>query len=327
VLDRVRTLPGIETAALGTAIPLTDSHSRADVTIEGMAMPKPGSFPHPDTHIVSPSYAATLGISILQGREFVDMDRENAPRVAMINARMAREYFTRESPVGKRIMFGHPSATSAPKWMTIVGVVGDTRLYGLANPSRLEIYIPFRQNAEDHMNLVVKSAIDPAALASSIRAVVAEIDKDQPIFGISTMNQVVLNSVSTRRITLILLGLFSTLALVLAAIGIYGVISYSVAQRTHEIGIRMALGAQNKDVLRMVLTQGVKIAGSGVAIGMAASFGLTRLMTKLLFSVSAADPLTFAAVATGLALVAMLACYVPGRRTLRVDPMIALRYE
>jgi putative ABC transport system permease protein len=327
VLDRVRTLPGIETAALGTAIPLTDSHSRADVTIEGMALPKPGSFPHPDTHIVSPSYAATLGISILQGREFVDMDRENAPRVAMINARMAREYFPRESPVGKRIMFGHPSATSAPKWMTIVGVVGDTRLYGLANPSRLEIYIPFRQNAEDHMNLVVKSAIDPAALASSIRAVVAEIDKDQPIFGISTMNQVVLNSVSTRRITLILLGLFSTLALVLAAIGIYGVISYSVAQRTHEIGIRMALGAQNKDVLRMVLTQGVKIAGSGVAIGMAASFGLTRLMTKLLFSVSAADPLTFAAVATGLALVAMLACYVPGRRTLRVDPMIALRYE
>jgi putative ABC transport system permease protein len=327
VLDRVHTLPGVEAAALGTAIPLTDSHSRSDVTIEGMALPKPGSFPHPDTHIVSPSFAATLGVPILQGREFVDMDRENAPRVAMINARMAREYFPRESPVGKRIMFGHPSATSAPKWMTIVGVVGDTRLYGLANPSRLEIYIPFRQNAGDHMSLVVKSAVDPAALASSIRAVVAEIDKDQPIFGISTMNQVVLNSVSTRRITLILLGLFSTLALVLAAIGIYGVISYSVAQRTHEIGIRMALGAQNKDVLRMVLTQGVKIAGTGVAIGMAASFGLTRLMTKLLFSVSAADPLTFAAVATGLALVAMLACYIPARRTLRVDPMIALRYE
>jgi putative ABC transport system permease protein len=327
VLDRVRTLPGIENAALGTAIPLTDSHSRSDVTIEGMALPKPGSFPHPDTHIVSPAYACTLGVPIIEGREFVDTDRENVPRVAMINARMARESFPKESPVGKRIMFGHPSAKSAPKWMTIVGVVGDTRLYGLANPSRLEIYIPFRQNAEDHMSLVVKSAIDPAALSSLIRGVVAEIDKDQPISGISTMNQVILNSVSTRRITLILLGLFSTLALVLAAIGIYGVISYSVAQRTHEIGIRMALGAQKKDVLRMILAQGVKIAGTGVVIGMAASFGLTRLMTKLLFSVSAADPLTFAAVAIVLILVAMFACYIPARRTLRVDPMIALRYE
>jgi putative ABC transport system permease protein len=327
VLDRVRTLPGVETAALGTAIPLTDSHARADVTIEGMALPKPGSFPHPDTHIVSSDYAATLGVPILQGREFSDVDRENVPRVAMINARMAHEYFPNETPVGKRIMFGRPSAKSAPKWMTIVGVVGDTRLYGLANPSRLEIYIPFRQNAEDHMSLVVKSTVDPAALASSIRGVVAEIDKDQPISGISTMNQVILNSVSTRRITLILLGLFSALALVLAAIGIYGVISYSVAQRTHEIGIRMALGAQKRDVLRMILAQGVKIAGIGVVAGMAASFGLTRLMTKLLFSVSAADPLTFAAVAIVLILVAMLACYIPARRTLRVDPMIALRYE
>jgi putative ABC transport system permease protein len=327
VLERVRTLPGVEAAALGTGIPLTDSHSRADVTVEGMALPKPGSFPHPDRHIVSPAYASTLGVTILEGREFVEMDSENAPRVAMINARMAREYFPKESPVGKRIMFGHPSTKTAPKWLTIVGVVGDTRLYGLANPSRLEVYVPFRQSAEEHMNLIVKSAIDPAAMASSIRAVVAEIDKDQPIFGISTMNQVILNSVSTRRVTLILLGLFSALALVLAAIGIYGVISYSVAQRTHEIGIRMALGAQNKDVLRMILAQGAKIAGAGVVIGMAASFGLTRLMTKLLFSVSAADPLTFAGVAVMLVVVAMLACYIPARRTLRVDPMIALRYE
>jgi putative ABC transport system permease protein len=177
------------------------------------------------------------------------------------------------------------------------------------------------------MRLVVKSAVDPAALASAIRGVVAGIDKDQPIFGISTMNQLIVDSVSTRRITLILLALFSTLALVLAAIGIYGVISYSVAQRTHEIGIRMALGAQKTDVLRMIMAQGAKIAGAGVAIGIAASFGLTRLLAKLLFSVSAADPLTFAAVAILLIVVAMLACYIPARRTLRVDPMIALRYE
>jgi putative ABC transport system permease protein len=325
-VDRVRTLPGVESAALGTAIPLTDNHSRADITIEGMALPKPGSFPHPDTHIVSPGYAHTLGVPLLRGREFVDGDNENAPLVAMINARTARDYFAKENPVGKRVMFGHPSA-STPKWMTIVGVVGDTRLYGLANPSRLEIYVPFRQSVPGHMDLVVKSALDPAALTSAIRATVREIDKDQAIFGISTMEQLIVNSVSTRRITLILLGLFSTLALVLAAIGIYGVISYSVAQRTHEIGIRMALGAQRTDVMRMVLAQGARIAGAGVVIGLGASLGLTRLLANLLFSVSAADPLTFAVVAIALVLVAMLACYIPARRTLRVDPMIALRYE
>lgn len=327
VLDRVRALPGVEGAALGTAIPLTDNHSRADVTIEGMALPKPGSFPHPDTHIVSAGYANTLGVPLVRGREFTDEDTENAPRVAMINARLAREYFPKDNPVGKRVMFGRPSAKSAPKWMTIVGVVGDTKLYGLANPSRLEIYIPYRQSVPSHMNLIVKSNVDPSALASSIRGAVAEIDKDQPVFGIATMKQLIVDSVSTQRITLILLGLFSALALVLAAIGIYGVISYSVAQRTHEIGIRMALGAGKTDVLRMILAQGARIAGAGVAIGTIASFGLTRLLTNLLFSVSAADPLTFAAVAIALILVAMFACYIPARRTLRVDPMVALRYE
>jgi len=323
--ERVRALPGVESVALGTSIPLTGDHARADVTIEGMAQPKPGSFPHPDSHTVSPGYAHTLGVPVLRGREFEDADTENAPPVTMINARMAREYFPKENPVGKRIKFEHPSDPS--KWMTIVGVVGDTRLYGLANPSRLEIYVPFRQDVPSHMYLVVKSAMDPGALTSAIRAAVREIDKDQAIFGISTMDQLIVNSVSTRRITLILLGLFSTLALVLAAIGIYGVISYSVAQRTHEIGTRMALGAQKADVLRMVLAQGARIAGAGVAIGLAASLGLTRLLANLLFSVSAADPLTFAAVAITLILVAMLACYIPARRTLRVDPMIALRYE
>jgi len=224
-------------------------------------------------------------------------------------------------------MFGHPLAKNSSKWLTIVGVVGDTRLYGLANPSRLEIYVPVRQMVPSQMYLVVKSALGPSALTSAIRSAVREIDKDQAIFGISTMDQLIVNSVSTRRITLILLGLFSALALVLAAIGIYGVISYSVAQRTHEIGIRMALGAQKADVMRMVLAQGAKIAGAGVIIGLAASLGLSRLLANLLFSVSAADPLTFAAVAIALTLVAMLACYVPARRTLRVDPVIALRYE
>jgi putative ABC transport system permease protein len=326
VLERVRALPGVEGAALGTVIPLTDSHSRSDITIENMPLPSPGNFPHPDEHEVSPGYLKTLGVPLLRGREFTDADTENAPRVGMINAMIARQYFPNQDALGKRFMFGHPKA-DPPKWITIVGVTADTKLYGLANPARLEIYLPFRQSVSGDMDLIVKSAADPASLTSAIRGAVASIDKDQPIFAIATMQKLVNDSVSTSRVTLILLGIFSGLALVLAAIGIYGVISYSVAQRTHEIGIRMALGADGGGVLRMILAQGAKIAGAGVVIGLAASLGLTRLMSKLLFSVSAADPLTFAAVAIVLVAVAMLACYIPARRALRVDPIIALRYE
>jgi putative ABC transport system permease protein len=326
VLYRVRALPGVESAALGTVVPLTDSHSRSDITIEGMALPKPGSFPHPDGHSVSPGYLRTLGVPLLRGREFTDADQQNSPLVGMVNAAVARQFFPNQDVLGKRFMFGHPS-TDPPKWITIVGVAADTKLYGLANPARLEVYLPLRQSVLRNMDLVVKSAADPAALTSSIRGAIASIDKDQPIFAIATMQELVKSSISTRRITLILLGLFSALALILAAIGIYGVISYSVAQRTHEIGIRMALGADGGGVLRMILAQGVKIAGAGVGTGILASFGLTRLMTKLLYSVSSADPVTFVAVAIVLVVVAMLACYIPARRALRVDPIIALRYE
>ena len=326
-LDRVRALPGVESAAMGTAIPLTDDHWRTDITVEGMPLPKPGSFPHPDMHVVSPDYEKTLGIRLLQGRGFTDADRENVPPVAMVNATVAQRLFPGADPVGKRFMLGRLGSERKPKWITIVGVVADTKMYGLSNPARLEVYMPLRQLPPDGMTLLVKSAQDPAAMVSAVRAVVASIDKEQPIFRIATMQEVVNASVSTRRITLILLGLFSGLALALAAIGIYGVISYSVAQRAREIGIRMALGAQSRDVLRLVLTQGGRIAIAGIATGTAASVGLTRLMAKLLYSVSAADPATFAAVAFVLALVAMAACYIPARRTLRVDPLIALRHE
>jgi len=327
VLDQVHRLPGVEAAALGTVVPLTDSHARSDITVEGMALPKPGSYPHPDIHRVSPGYVNTLGIPLQRGREFTEADTESAPLVAMINTTLARQFFAHQDPIGKRLMFGHPSAKNAPKWITIVGVAGDTRLYGLSNPARLEVYVPLRQDASSDMTLVVKSGIDPAALTSAIRNAVASIDKEQPIFGIATMQQLVQDSVSGRRITLILLGVFGALALLLGAIGIYGLIAYSVAQRTHEIGIRMALGARHGDVVRMILAQGTRIAGAGVAIGILASLGLTRLLTNLLFSVSPADPVTFAAVAIVLVLVALLASYVPARRTLRIDPMIALRHE
>jgi predicted permease len=327
VLDRVRVLPGVESAAVGTVVPLTDDHNRTDVTIEGMALPKPGSYPHPDYHIISPDYARTLGIPLLRGRTFTDADDEKAPPVGMINANVARQFFPNEDPLGKRFMFGHPSSTSSSKWLTIVGVVADTKLYGLANPARLEVYVPFRQSPTTTMSLLVKSGVDPAALTSAIRGAVGSIDKDQPIFAISTMKELLSNSVATRRMTLVLLGLFGALALVLGAIGIYGVISYSVAQRTREIGVRMALGAPRLGVFQLVIGQGMRLAGIGIVVGIAAAFGLARLMSSLLYAVNAADFETFAGVAILLTLVAFAACYIPARRAMRVDPMVALRYE
>ena len=327
LLDGVRALPGVGGATLGTNVPLTDSHDRVDITVEGMPLPAPGSFPHPDEHLVSPDYLRTLGVRLLGGRDFTDADSATAPHVAVINARLARDLFPGQDPVGKRFIYGSPDPARNRDWITIVGIVDDTRIYGLANPSRLEVYRPFVQGPPDKMDLIVKSRIEPASLTSSIRRVLASIDRNQPISSISTMNQLVEKSVGSRRVTLILLGAFSALALVLAGIGIYGVISYSVAQRTKEIGIRMALGAGHQDVIRMILLQGARIVSAGLIIGIFAAFGLTRYLALLLFSVSPGDPSTFAMVALVLTLVALLACYIPARRTLRVDPMIALRYE
>jgi putative ABC transport system permease protein len=325
VLDRVRVLPGIEAAALGTNIPLTDSHSRGDITIEGQPVPGPGEFPHPDFHSISTDFVRALGLPLLRGRTFNEGDNENGPLVTLVNSSLAQRFWPGQDPVGKRFLLGHPGPNN--KWVTVVGVVGDTKMYGLANPSRLEIYLPFRQETSNDMNLVVRSATDPASLVPAIRAAVAAVDKDQPVYGVETLKQLVSDSVSTRRLTLLLLGLFSALALVLAAIGIYGVMSYSVAQRTHEIGIRVAVGAQPKDVLGLVLGEGTRLALWGVGLGVAAALGFTRWLSSLLFAVSASDPLTYVCVSVALVLVALIACYIPARRALRVDPIVALRYE
>ena len=306
---------------------MTDSHGRADITIEGMPLPKPGSFPHPDGHVVSEGYANALSVPLLRGRTFTETDNENGQKVGMINAMLAREFFPNGDAIGKRFMFGHPSPTTEPKWITIVGVLGDTKLYGLAHVARLEVYLPFRQAPQNHMNLIVKSALDPTALISAIRAEVSSIDKDQPIFAISTMNRLVRDSVSTRMFTLILLGLFSGLALVLAAVGIYGVISYSVAQRTRDIGIRMALGASQSDVLRDVLGLGLRLTVIGLLLGLAGALAATRVLSSLLFGVHSTDALTFTAVSLILLTVALFASYLPARRATRVDPIVALRYE
>lgn len=327
VLSRVSVLPGVESAAVGTGVPLTDSHNRLDITIEGMPLPKPGSFPHPDAHAVSASYISTLSIPLLSGRTFTEADRESAPRVGLINDRLAREFFPKGGAVGKRFMLGHPSSTTAPTWIEIVGIVGDTKLYGLANPARLEIYIPYGQGPLNHMTLLVKSAVDPAAMTSAIRAAVGLIDKDQPIFKIATMKELLSDSVSTPTFVLILLGLFSGVALVLATIGIYGVMSYSVAHRTRDIGIRIALGASRRDVFQDVLGLGLRLTGIGLAFGLVGALALTRALSSLLYGVHSTDAVTFTAVSLLLTVVALLASYVPAQRATRVDPIVALRYE
>jgi putative ABC transport system permease protein len=328
LLAGVRELPGVESAALGGNVPLTDSHSRGDITIEGLPIPAPGSFPHPDRHEVSPGYLRTLGVRLLSGRDFTDADSQSAPPVALINARLSRELFNGQDPVGKRFLHGRPEQQDGkPVWITIVGVVDDTRMYGLANPSRLEVYWPLAQRTLRTMSLIVKSRLESGPLTTAIRGVLTTLDRNQPISDIQTMDEIEQSALGSRRVTLILLGQFSALALLLAAIGIYGVISYSVAQRTREIGIRVALGAARESVMKMILLQGLRIAVAGLSIGLLAAFGLTRYLQELLFSVSPADPTTYAIVAALLTTAALLACYIPARRALRVDPMIALRCD
>jgi putative ABC transport system permease protein len=326
LLAGLQQIPGVESAALGTAPPLFGYHSRSDISIEGMGPMKRGDYPHPDFHKISPGYAETLRIPLLRGRTFTAADNETAPKVCLINSLLAQKFFAGGDAVGRRITFDERKEGST-EWITVVGVVGDTKMYGLANPARFEIYLPFAQSAEGSMNILLRSAVDPVSLTAAIRGAVGDVDKDQPVYDFSTMTERANKSVGQRRVTLVLLELFSALALILAGIGIYGVISYSVAQRTHEIGIRAALGAQRSDLLRMVLGQGVMLALAGVTAGIIAALAVGRLMSSLLFSVSAYDPATFVAVSAALLAVAAAACYFPVRRAMRVDPMIALRYE
>ena len=325
LLDRVHAIPGVESAAVGTVVPFTGSHNRADIVFADLPAPEIGEYPHPDYHLISADYLKTLGQPLLQGREITERDNESASAVGLINSRLAERYFPNGDAIGHRFAFGHGDSKS--KWFTIVGIVGDTKLYGLENPSRFEIYVPYRQDADDSMTLAVRSASDPAGIASAIRSALREIDKDQPVFQVETMKELVNQSVSTRHATLVLLEMFGALALVLASIGIYGVMAYTVALRTHEIGIRIALGAQKKDVLRMVMGQGARLALAGVAIGILAALALTRLLSSLLFTVSASDPLVFICVPILLVIVTLVACYIPAMRAMKVDPMVALRYE
>jgi putative ABC transport system permease protein len=327
VLAKVESLPGVVAAGYTTWIPLTNAGGAMGVTIEGKPEPAPGQARIPNVRIISKDYAAALGMKLIEGRLFEQGDSFGKPLVALINQTLARNYWPGENPVGKRFKTGGYKEKSP--WITVAGIVGDIHQAGLDVPARAEMYFPYQQQDDgfDPEYLAVRTSGDPMALAESARQQVWAVDKDQPVAGVMPLEDLVDDNLSARRMQASLLSGFAGLALLLVTLGIYAVLSFAVTQRTQEIGVRVALGAQPRDVLRMIFAQGFKLFLIGAAIGLAASLALSRALVHLLYGVSAYDPSSFAIVTILLAAVALLACYVPARRATRVDPLIALRYE
>ncbi len=338
VLERVRALPGVQSVGASSILPLTGTNQGSDFFIEGQPPPPPDKQNQTYHRAVSSDYFQAMGIAVLEGRAFTEQDHRDAPRVAVVNESMARRFWPGENPVGKRLAlslealkFPKPNAPPvfdiAGAMREIVGVVKDVRHDGLNTQPEPELFIPYLQRPVREMSIAVRVAGDPASLASLVRREVLAIDPNQPVANIRTMSQLLSDSVAKSRFNFLLLALFAGVALLLAAVGIYGVVSYLVTQRTREIGIRLALGAERRDIVKLVTGQGLLPVVMGMVIGLVASLALTRLMESLLYEVSATDPWTFAEVSLLLVLVAMLACYIPARRAARVDPMEALRYE
>jgi putative ABC transport system permease protein len=303
---------------------------RTTTHIVGTPQDPPASRKATDVAMVTPGYFSTMGIRLVSGRDFTDRDGSGAPVVAIVNQEFAKRYFPNENPVGKRIELGWEQDTAATGGnMTlggeIVGVVGDVKRRGLSDEVYPETYASYMQPTFSSFSVVVRSTADPATVMAAIRSQVRELDRDLPLTDLRQLAEVVSASVSRPRFYTMILGVFAAIALVLAAVGIYGVISYAVSMRTRELGIRIALGATGQQVSRLVLRQGVSLAFAGVVVGGVGAFWLSRLLTKLLFGVSASDPLTFFGVAALLTGIAALACYVPARRAARVDPVLAMR--
>ncbi len=324
LLEKIRTLPGVLSASADVTPPFSGVGSATDFSIVGEAPQAIGEAHGTGVRVVQPDYFHTMGIPLLSGRTFTEREFAKQSDVVIINKSLADKYFPGKNPIGQKLIIDMKDKNVPDE---IIGVIGDVHLSDLAAAPFPVAYWPYAEIRYPAMTVLVRSATSPQSLVGPIREIVAQLDKEQPIAKIATMDQLVGNSLARSRFTVLLLSCFATVALVLACIGIYGVMAYSVAQRTREIGIRLALGAQRADVLRMVLRQGFRLAGIGVAIGAAAAVALARLMTTLLYGVGAGDPLTFIGVAALLACVALLASYIPARRAMRVDPLIALRCE
>lgn len=326
LLQKVSAIPGVRSAAIGNgnAVPLVGPHNSGGFTIEGDAVTN-NAIPTAQVGLVSPDYFRTMETPLKRGRVFTDADDRQAPQVVLIDEAFAARYFSNRDPVGLRIKRGGP-ASEAP-WMTIVGLVGNIKSDGFDKPDQPHLYFPIFQNPAYAMAIYMRTDVAPLTLMQSVREQVRALDRDLPVFGERTMSQVAAESVSRRRFAMQLVGLFGILALLLAAVGIYGVIAYSVTQKTREIGIRVALGASRTAILRWVLKQGMILTIAGVVIGLVGALALTRLLRSLLFGVGPTDLVTYGVLAIVLTIVALIACYVPARRATKVDPLVALRYE
>ena len=322
LVERVRALPGVRSVGAVTPLPLSDNNTSFSFAVVGQPPPQPGQRLSASTRVVTPDYFVAQGIPLRQGRVFNEQDKAGAPGVVIVNEAFARRYLPGEEPLGKRLRLGINRTEGE-----IVGVVGDIRGASLAQPGAPEYYIPEAAVAFGDMTLVMRTANDPASLAAALRRAVAEMDKDQLLYDVWTMDTLIARSVARQRFSMILVGVFAVLGVLLAAVGIFSVMSSLVAQRTHEIGVRLALGAQPRDILSMVIRHGMTLTLVGVALGLAASFTLTWLMSSLLYEVSAKDPVIYGGISALIAAVAFAACYFPARRATKVSPLIALKYE
>jgi len=325
-LARLRELPGVTAAGATNMIPLDGNGTDRLIEIEGYVPRDSADRPDAQNRQATPGWFAAMGIPLMRGRIIEPTDDGRSPRVVVVNETFAKQFFPNSEAIGKRIRLG--KLTNEFPWATIVGIVGDVRGFALDEPPLPTMYWPVAQiRATPALAIVVRTQGDPAALSSAVRGALAEIDSTQPIYDMQTLDQLVAKSLGQRRFTLTLMLLFGVIALVLSAVGIYGVMAFAVSQRTQEIGIRMALGASALDVLKLVLRNGMFLAVIGAVIGLAGAFAITRFMSSLLFGVSPTDVVTFGLVTAGLLLVALVACYLPARRATKVDPLIALRYE
>ncbi len=325
--ERVEALPGVTSSSAVFPLPLSGARIVIAFDIEGRPVPKSDQ-PSTEYRTISPDYFRTMSIPFIKGRDFTERDDHAAPGVIIVNEAFAQKFFPNEDPIGKRIKPSISTDDTKPVMREIVGVVGNVKHKNLsmAQPDP-EAYVPHAQIPFDTMTLVVKTNVNAGSIANAVRSEVRALDKDLPVYSIKTLDEYLASSVAQPRFNTLLLAIFAGLALVLTIIGLYGVMSYSVIQRTHELGIRIALGAQTRDIQKLVLGQGMVLTLIGIGIGLLGAFALTRLMRSLLFGVSATDPLTFVAVSLLLAAIALLACLIPARRAMKVDPMVALRYE
>ncbi|HEX8174893.1 MAG TPA: ABC transporter permease [Pyrinomonadaceae bacterium] len=323
LMGRVSQLPGVERVAAVNTIPFTGG-SVLGFSIEGRPEPPTGNTPDAEHRVVTPGYFDAMGIPLVRGSAITEQHNSNSPAVTVINETMARKYFPGEDPIGKRINLGNPEKSP---WLTVIGIVRDVRQKALNEEPYPQMYVPYAQFPSRSMTLLARTSNEPSMLVPAIRSELSSMDKDQPLYNVRTMERVMSESIARQRFSMLLIAIFAGVGLVLASVGIYGVMSYTVAQRTHEIGVRMALGASAGDVLKMVVRQGMLLAVAGTGVGLVASFLLTRFISSLLFNVSASDPLTYLLLSLLLISVALLACLIPARRATRVDPMVALRYE